>query len=99
MKRRNQWCTLSIGGYIAAAKIRNHTDAGALGEQRGVANLDREAASWLMANGLAMAANGADSGCLQAFALQQVGDRLGGQFCPAVLRQGGTRQFVIARGA
>ena len=41
VKRRHQRRTLTAGGNIAAAEIRDHADTGSLGEQRRVVDLKR----------------------------------------------------------
>ncbi|MNH31861.1 hypothetical protein D3C79_922630 [compost metagenome] len=65
MKGWNQRCTLATCGHITAPKIPHHADAAELGEQSRIADLHGEAACRLMADGLAMAANGANIGRLE----------------------------------
>ena len=42
MKRRHQRRTFASGGHIAAAEIGHHIDAGALGDDVGIADLQAE---------------------------------------------------------
>ena len=61
MKRRHQRCALATGGDIARAEVGHGGDAGALGDDRWVADLEteRELACGAVAHGLAVAADGA----------------------------------------
>ncbi len=62
VKGRNQRRALSAGGDVAAAEIGHRGDAGALGDDAGVAELQgiRDRALRVVADGLAVAADGAD---------------------------------------
>ncbi|MCY1420626.1 hypothetical protein D9M71_362530 [compost metagenome] len=93
---RHQRCALSAGGHVAAAEIGDDVDAGEFGQQRGVADLDGEAAPGLMANRLPVAADGADIGGGQSLFLQQFGDALRGEAHPLLLGAGGAGQFIGA---
>ena len=85
--------------YIPAAKVGDHADTGKLGEQRRVADLHGEAASRLMADGLAMAADRADGLGLQPLLVEQLPYAFTCQAGPAVLCQRGARNLVGATAA
>ena len=57
---RDQRGALAARGYVAAAEVGNDIDTGQLGEQRRIANLHGKTQRGFVADGLAMAANGAD---------------------------------------
>ncbi|MDT4864576.1 hypothetical protein FQZ97_993410 [compost metagenome] len=91
---RNQRRALAASGDIAPAEVTDYRDAGEFGQEGRVADLDGEAAGGLVAHGLAVAADGTDILGAQAVAYQQGVDPRGGQFDPALLRQGGASEFV-----
>ena len=72
VKGRHQGRALAAGGEVARAEIGHGRDAGALGDDRRVAHLERERLFGLrvMAQGLAVAADGADGGFVRAGLLQ-----------------------------
>lgn len=85
MKRRHQRCALAAGGHIAAAEIADHGDTRQLGEQRRVADLYGKAPSWLVADGLAMAADCANGLGLEFLLNEQRVDAIGGETYPSLL--------------
>ncbi|MNC40288.1 hypothetical protein D3C75_889830 [compost metagenome] len=99
MEGRYQWRALAAGSHIATAEVGDHADAGQLGEQCGVTDLHSKAAGRFMANGLAVAADGANGFGLQSLASQQLADTFAGQAGPAVFRQCGTGNLVSAAAA
>ncbi|MOA20891.1 hypothetical protein D3C78_1413600 [compost metagenome] len=99
MECRDQRGALSARGHVAATEIGNHIDAGQLGEQRRVADLDGEAPLRLMTHGLPVAADGADGAGVEVPGAQQLVDALGCQAHPVLLRAGGASQFVRAGSA
>ena len=70
VESRNQRCTLAAGRYIATAKVADDADAGELDQQGRVADLDAEATAGLVAHGLTMAADGANTVCGYVVLLQ-----------------------------
>src|SRR5450759_2987669 len=59
VKGRDQRRALAASGDVAAAEIRDHADAGELGKQRRVADLQGVAGVGAVTNGLAVTAAGA----------------------------------------
>ena len=60
MKRGNEWCTLTFGCDVAAAKVCDGSNACQLCDTVGIADLQREAVAMIgsMINRLAVAADG-----------------------------------------
>jgi hypothetical protein len=83
MEGRHQRRALAACGHVAAAEVADHGDTGQLGEQRRIADLYGEAAGRLMANGLPMAADGANGVGLELLLSSRV-DALRGEFGPVV---------------
>ena len=73
MKRWHQRRAFTTGGDIAAAEIGHHIDAGTLGNDVGIADLqtERRRAARLMPQRLTMAADGTYFACIHATAAQQ----------------------------
>lgn len=90
---------MPASGHIAASEVADHADLGKLGKQCRVADLHGEATSRLVADGLAMAADGADGAWRKPLACEQVANAFGCQAGPAVLGQGGAGNLVRAAGA
>src|ERR1700712_105091 len=99
MKGRDQRCALASGSDVALAEIADHGDAGHLGQQRRVADLDSEATGRLVANCLAMATDGSDFPCRSPLLIKQRKYALGGQMHPFLLGNTRAGQFVRAAGA
>ena len=64
MECRNQRCALAANGYVTAPEIGDRRDAGLLGDDVRIGQLhgERYGAARRMVNGLAVTADGADSG-------------------------------------
>src|SRR3569623_1117384 len=85
MKRRHQRGALTTGGHVPAAKVGDGGDAGAFGNDVGVADLEggRSSAVRMVIDGLTVAADGADVGRADV-GLSQQGERGVGEY-PAEL--------------
>ena len=96
MERGNQRCALPSCGNIATAEIADYGNAGQLGKQCGIADLQGVVMLGAMADGLAMAANGLDFRVRQARLIQQRVGRYGVE--PRQLIAGQLRpvQFIVA---
>ena len=89
----------SLGRDVALTKIADHGDAGGLSQCVWRVELNGVTAARLMADGLTVAANGADGVRLQALASQQLVDTFACQAGPAVFRQCRTCDLVRAAAA
>ncbi|MNP59695.1 hypothetical protein D3C76_1547090 [compost metagenome] len=99
MKGRNQRGPLTAGSDIAAPEIADNGDAGKLGEQSWVADLDGKTARWLMADGLAVTANGADCRGAEVLLLKELIDTACRQGSPTLFGNGRSGNFIGAAGA
>ncbi|MNE51417.1 hypothetical protein D3C80_1460440 [compost metagenome] len=99
MKSRNQRRALPASGDIAAAKVAHDGDAGQLRQHGWIADLHRETARWLMANGLAVAANRTNVFWLDVLLSQEGIHALRGQFYPILLSDCGAGNLVRTAGA
>ena len=102
VKHGYQRRTLAASGHIAAAEIGHHINAGELGQQGGVVELQCVAfaikRAGLVAHRLAVGTDGADIACRCLRVCQQVMHGLGIHTHKAVGCQGGAVQFVVGRG-
>jgi len=101
MKRRCQWCALAAGRYVAAAKIRNSGDAREFGDGARVRDLERERVGALtgrlMADGLAMAADGGYVARLQGGVGHQLEHDRSGQLCQLATQAPEALDLVVSR--
>ena len=96
---RDQRGALAARGYVAAAEVGNDIDTGQLGEQRRIANLHGKTQRGFVADGLAMAANGADIRRGKLLLPKELLNAFSYQHCPARLGQGAALNFIITGGA
>src|SRR5690606_11065057 len=72
VERGYQWCSLTAGCHVPVAEVGDDLDAAQLGQQGGSADLYTEAQLGMVANGLAVTADGADIGGAQVVLLKQL---------------------------
>ena len=94
---------MPAGGHIATAQVGHHRDAGALGQQGRIEQLQGVTHAVmrprLVAHRLAMGPDGGDGVRRQSCGLQQLLHHLGIQQCHGIARQSGAVQFVLALAA
>ena len=99
MEGGHQRCPLTAEGHVHGAKIGDNVDAGQGGQQGGVADLQGKAELGAVADGLTVAADGANIGGREARLGQQ---RVGGGskfLCHLLVGHSHAVDFVVARGA
>jgi iron-sulfur cluster insertion protein len=95
---RHQRRALAAGGDVARAEIGYDVDAAEFGQQCWRVELDRVAELGAMANGLAMGADGAHPGRIDAGGREQRTHRLRAGACQVGCGKRGAMQFVVAGG-
>ena len=86
---------MAAGGDVGAAQVGHDIDAGALGQARGVEQLQAPVFGRSMTHGLAVGAQGTDAARRQAGLLQQGTDAAGIEIGQCLAGQGGAAQFVV----
>ena len=95
MEGRHQGGAVAAGGDVGAAQVGHDIDAGALGQARGVEQLQAPVFGRSMTHGLAVGAQGTDAARRQAGLLQQGTDAAGIEIGQCLAGQGGAAQFVV----
>ena len=98
MKSRNQRCALPACGDVATAEVRDHRDLRALGDPRGIVELQRPSPLRPMAQRLSMNTDGDHLVAIDLRIGERAPNRIGVELGEHVCSRAGARQLVRTGG-